>query len=297
MKNILLATDFTPNSDRAVARALRIARETGASLYVLHVVPPYPLKKMKQLTQSLKEELQDLIHKQVEIQHFGKDLKTFVNVVQAADIFNEILTQAYSTKSGLIVLGMHSKKKLQDFFVGTTMERVVRSGLKPVLVVKNMATGDYQKVISGIDYSPGSIAAFRTAQDIAPRADFHALHAYEIPYYAEKTYKYVVSKALVEERHKKDMDEFLKVETARFKKMKKDNGKIAGLLAAGKPQKVLAKKAKSLKADLLTVGAHGQTGFILPGTKLGGTAYEILLDPPCDVLIANNWKETSKILI
>ena len=68
-------------------------------------------------------------------------------------------------------------------------------------------------------------------------------------------------------------------------------------MAAGKPEKVLVKKVKGLKADLLTIGANGETGFILPGTKLGGTALEILLDPPCDVLVANNWKDMTKILI
>ena len=298
MKNILLATDFTPNSDRAVARALRIAREADASLYVLHVTPPYPLKKWKQLNQSLKEELQALIHKQVEAQRFGKEVKTYVNVVQASNIFNEILVQAHSTKADLIVMGMHSKTRLQDFFVGTTMERVIRSGIKPVLVVKNPTTGNYQKVVSGIDYSPGSNAAFRMAKDIAPKADFYTVHAYEIPYYAERAYKYVVSKALVEERHQKNMNNFLKDEISYFKKGQKNgNGKIAGQLAAGKPEKVLVKKVKGLKADLLTIGANGETGFILPGTKLGGTALEILLDPPCDVLVANNWKDMTKILI
>ncbi|MCE7886692.1 MAG: universal stress protein [Alphaproteobacteria bacterium PRO2] len=298
MKNILLATDFTPNSDRAIARAIRLARETNASLYILHVVPPYPLKRLKPLTNSLKEELQALIHKQAEAQRFGKEVKTYVNVVQAADIFNEILVHAHNTKADLIVLGMHGKARLRDYFVGTTMERIIRSGLKPVLVVKNMTSGGYQKIVSGIDYSPGSRAAFRMAKDLAPRADFYTVHAYEIPYYADKTYKYAISKALVEERHKKKMDQFLRNETSHFKKTRKNGeGKIIGQLAAGKPHKILTKKIKSLKADLLTIGANEDAGLFLPGTKLGGTAMEILFDPPCDVLVANNWKDMSQILI
>ena len=297
MKNILLATDFTPNSDRAVARALSLAKETGASLYILHVVPLYPLKKLKRLGQSLKEELQELIHKQVEAQHSEK-VKIYVNVVQAPDIFNEILLHAHSTKADLIVLGMHSKSKLQDFFTGTTIERVIRSGLKPVLVVKNMTTGSYKKIVSGIDYSPGSYTAFRMAKDLAPKANFYAIHAYETPYYAHKTYKYAISRSLVEERHQKKMDKFLKKEIADLNKNQK-NERVTntGQLAPGKPYNKLTGKAKNLKADLLTIGAHGETGFILPGTKLGGTALEVLLDPPCDVLVANNWNDIPQIII
>ena len=112
MKNILLASDFTPNSDRAIARALRLARETGASLYILHVTPPYPLKKLKQLTQSLKEEIQGLFQKQVEAQRLGKEVKTHVKVVQAADVFNEILVHAHNIKAKLIVMGMHKRRIL-----------------------------------------------------------------------------------------------------------------------------------------------------------------------------------------
>jgi universal stress protein E len=298
MKNILLATDFTPNSDKAMARALRLARETSASLYILHVTQPYPHKKLNKLTHSLKEELQALIRRQVEAQRFGKEVKTYITVVQAADIFDEILAHAYSTKAELIVLGMHGKKKLKDFFIGTTMERVIRSGLKPVLVVKNITSGGYKKIVSGIDYSPGSHSAFHMAKDLAPGADLYAVHTYEVPYYADRTYKYAASKALIEQRHQKKMDTFLKNETAYFKKIQKSGGgKIIGQLAGGKPNKVLARKVKHLKADLLTIGSHGELELMFSGTKLGGTALEILFNPPCDVLVTNNWKDVSKILI
>jgi hypothetical protein len=60
---------------------------------------------------------------------------------------------------------------------------------------------------------------------------------------------------------------------------------------------VLTKKVRTFKADLLTIGAHGDVGFVLPGTKLGGTALEMLFNPPCDVLVVNNWKDMSQMLI
>lgn len=107
-----------------------------------------------------------------------------------------------------------------------------------------------------------------------------------------------MSKALVEERHQKKLDKFLKNEISHFNKIQKNGGgTITGQLAPGKPCKILTKKVKSLKASLLTIGAHGDSGFILPGTKLGGTALEVLLDPPCDVLVANNWNDIPKIII
>ncbi len=218
--------------------------------------------------------------------------------MQAVDNYLEILKHAHKIKADLVVMGMHGKSKFQDLFVGTTIERVIRKGLKPVLMVKNISVDSYQDILCGIDFSPGSRAALRVATDIAPNADFHLIHAYEVPYYAEATYEYVVSKALVEEKHQKNMDDFLKQEIAYFKTQHpKSRAEISGKLVPGIVHKALVKKVKSLKADLLTIGAHGQVGFVLPSSKLGGSAQEILINPPCDVLVVSNWTNMSQILI
>lgn len=90
----------------------------------------------------------------------------------------------------------------------------------------------------------------------------------------------------------------MKQEIAYFKKQHPNaRAQISGKLVPGVAHKVLVKKSKSLKADLLTIGAHGQVGFVLPSSKLGGLAQEILINPPCDVLVVNNWTEMSQILI
>ena len=38
MKTILVATDFSPRSDRALRRAILIARRQGATLVLAHVI-------------------------------------------------------------------------------------------------------------------------------------------------------------------------------------------------------------------------------------------------------------------
>ncbi len=94
------------------------------------------------------------------------------------------------------------------------------------------------------------------------------------------------------------MDGFLKQEIAYLKKKHpKARAEMNGKLVPGVVHKALVKKAKSLKADLIAIGAHGQEGFVLPSSKLGGSAQEILINPPCDVLVVNNWTDVSQILI
>lgn len=41
MKNILLATDLSEKADRALERALKIAKEQKAKLHIIHIAPAY----------------------------------------------------------------------------------------------------------------------------------------------------------------------------------------------------------------------------------------------------------------
>ena len=40
ISHILVATDLTDRSDRAIERALQLQRQTGATLMLLHVIEP-----------------------------------------------------------------------------------------------------------------------------------------------------------------------------------------------------------------------------------------------------------------
>ena len=285
MRNILLATDLAANSDRAMERALKIAKETGAKLHIVHVLPGY---KAKKLSSSLREDTEDLIKGYVYDYKDSEGLNITINALQGSEVYAEILGYAKKIKADLIVMGMHGKTKIRDLFVGTTLERVVRKGVWPVLMVKNKPTGGpYQSIVAGADFAPGSRAALRVAMEIAPKAVFHVVHVFEIPYYAETAYYYVEAKALVEENQQKMLNAFLKTETSHFKK---EHGgastRLSGKLVQGPVYDTLVQQAKNAKADVVALGAHGRMG-VMPG-KLGGAAEDILANPPCDVLVARD---------
>lgn len=78
-------------------------------------------------------------------------------------------------------MGMHGKAKLIDMFVGTTIEKVIRKGIKPVLMVKNKVIGNYTDVLVGTDFSAGSKQAFHVAIELFPKSNFHLIHSYSFP--------------------------------------------------------------------------------------------------------------------
>lgn len=286
MRNILLATDLAANSDRATERALKLAKETGAKLHIVHALPGY---KAKKLASSLKEDTEDLIKGYVYDYKDSEGLNITINALQGGETYAEILGHAKKIKADLIVMGMHGKTKIRDLFIGTTLERVVRKGVWPVLMVKNKPTGGpYQSIVAGVDFAPGSRAALRTAMEIAPKAVFSVVHVYNIPVYAgEMSYVYVESQAIMEEEQQKMLNAFLKTETAHFKK--EHNGaasRLSGKLVQGPIYDTLVQQAKNAKADVIALGAHGRMG-IMPG-KLGGAAEDILANPPCDILVARD---------
>ncbi|MCB1563307.1 MAG: universal stress protein [Alphaproteobacteria bacterium] len=289
MKNILLATDLSEKADRALERALKIAKEQKAKLHIIHIAPAYTgPKHNKKWALDLQKGVEELIRLYLEDYKDSKDIKTEITVRQGEEVFSQILETAYTGKADLIVMGMHNKEKLRDLFVGTTLERVVRKGLKPVLMVKNKPAGPYKSVLAPIDFAPASRSALRIGMELAPKAAFNAIHIYNVPAcyadYADPVL-YMKTQEFTENSEKKAMDAFLKTEHTHFAKTHNGQNKnLSGELLEGPVYDTLRKKAKSLKADLMTIGGHSRFGL---ASKLGGTAADMLSNPPCDILVAS----------
>ena len=84
-------------------------------------------------------------------------------MVVTGDPFDGILRTAADVNADLIVMGSHRKQLLLDIFIGTTIERVIRKGSFPVLMVNNEAQRRYEKVVAPVDMSDASANALRVA--------------------------------------------------------------------------------------------------------------------------------------
>jgi universal stress protein E len=83
---------------------------------------------------------------------------------RAGDAFQVIGDEAQSRTVELIVFGAHRRQLLRDVFVGTTVERVVRTAERPALMANGRTGERWSKVIIAIDLSEHSAAAARTAR-------------------------------------------------------------------------------------------------------------------------------------
>lgn len=277
MKRLLMATDLSARSDRALGRAVRLAREHGARLTVVHVVDeglPPPLAEAQTASAG------KIIREHVEALAEGDAPRVSIKVVTGRP-HAAILDMAENIDAELVILGLHRADTLKDMFRGTTAERVLRAKGGPVLLVKERAEAPYGRIMVGVDFSDGARRAVEVAVEFASDAAFHLVHAYDVPFkgflHGTETRREVGKERETQFRHmvERDMAAFLSG-------LEKKAPRLERVLEEGVVREVITRNVRVLKTDLLVIGTHGRTG--LAHALLGSVAEDLLRDPPCDVL-------------
>jgi nucleotide-binding universal stress UspA family protein len=128
LQTILHPTDFSERSGYALQLVCSLARDHGARLIVLHVMP-VPLAQEKRL---YREEMAGELNRlgapdaQVRVEHR----------LEEGDAATQILRVAQETGCDLIVLGTHGRTGLGRLLMGSVAEQVLRMATCPVLTVR-----------------------------------------------------------------------------------------------------------------------------------------------------------------
>ena len=144
---ILVASDLTGRSDRALVRAVRLKRELAATLTLLHVVDPGLGPEVTERRRA--ESIEILEARMLDVSE--ESPRHVVIEALIGDLFATIVGEAEARNADLIVLGEPGKQRLKDLFVGTTTERVIRHSERPVLVVKEGSAEAYRRVLVAFD--------------------------------------------------------------------------------------------------------------------------------------------------
>lgn len=282
MKSLLVASDLSPRSDRAVGRAAALASQLGARLNVLHVVDD-ELPTM--VADRHKIEAEAALDGQIAaLASVEADMVT--RCVVFGTPYRDILSQAETVGAELVVLGTHREDSIGGFFLGTTAERVIRHGDDPVLVVRNHARAPYRRVLIAVDFSVYSRRAVEFALRFVPEGKFFLLHAYDVPFSSYRSRN--ASGSQDSKRHQVQMDAMLSDEFQAFQQsLPAQRPNLEPVFVEGDVRSVIAEQVGALGADLLVVGTHGRTG--LAHALLGSVAEHILAHPPCDVVAVKAW--------
>jgi nucleotide-binding universal stress UspA family protein len=136
---ILVAVDFSAPGDEALERAIELARQSQASIDLLHVIEPggdeFPFgftsygSDRAGLVAYIDRELASRAGR---VQGEGVTCRTGLAEGQPAA---EIVDRARDLGADLIVIGTHGRRGLSHAMLGSVAERVVRRAACPVLTV------------------------------------------------------------------------------------------------------------------------------------------------------------------
>lgn len=135
-KRILFPTDFSPASQDALRWATSLARDTGATLLILHVEEP-PMaygggEMFIASEEGTREELRSAL-----VQVVPLDSRVpFEHELAVGDPATAIVEAASAQNADLIVLGTHGRTGLSRLLMGSVAEAVVRKAKCPVLTIK-----------------------------------------------------------------------------------------------------------------------------------------------------------------
>lgn len=144
MKNILVPTDFSENSDLAIEKAIECAATCDATLHLAYVMPDAPnIFKLSKYMEKGRQQIQDELEKSCEI-YFEKQISRSENKedvkikthVQNGIPFKEILRLEKKLKPDLIVITAQGESALEEVIFGGTANKVIRYSISPVLLVK-----------------------------------------------------------------------------------------------------------------------------------------------------------------
>ncbi len=256
---ILAATDFSTRSSRAVRQAGLLAQNQDSQLHLLHVVDDdQPENLVVMECREAEAILAEQINSVPELR--GTQCRP---VVVTGNPFDGILRTAAEVEADLIVMGSHRKQFLLDIFIGTTVERVIRKGTFPVLMVNNEAQRRYEKVVVPLDLTEPSANALRAARTMNLIEEDQAtlIHAF-IPLAKGKMYvagadQTSMDSYVASERQRKlsELEEFLAANAL-------GNGNWSLRVEEGEPKEIIVRVITEQQPDLLVMGTHGRSGVV-----------------------------------
>ena len=143
-RKILVPLDSSPTSLLGLKEAIRLARDGGARLRLLHVLDETPMLGMLEEGVDLKPFLSDLRKRGRSV--LDRALRRAQQAGVAADsamaesaggpAADAILREAKKWRADAIVMGTHGRRGLRHVVLGSEAERVVRLSPVPVLLVR-----------------------------------------------------------------------------------------------------------------------------------------------------------------
>lgn len=277
MRPVVAGIDLSATGRRVADRARIVAEESGSELKLVHVLEPVKEAMIEDGLASLMRE-----HQRSEAERLAEwcrgrtDSRVELEVVKGSPTW-ELAARAKNAE--LVVLGSSS---MDAFTAGPITRRVARKAASDVLVVRRQPRVPYRRIIAAVDFSEASRITVERSLELFPDADITVL--YSLP----SRFDPILTEAgLFPEEIDASRGNRLELANDRMAEFARAwDGDLRTMVADGPPTETIDEVVRRRNADLLVVGSRGATATRM--VLLGTVAEGLLIQAPCDVLVARS---------
>jgi nucleotide-binding universal stress UspA family protein len=293
LQSVLLATDFSPVSEKPLQHAVALARHYGAKLFLFHVVGSLgltlagPDASLAARTLAWKEAA--LLERKLVLSGALRDLRHQV-IIREGDIRQELEKVIRQEHIDLVVVGTHSRKGVRRLVLGSVAEQIFRCASCLVLTVGPLSpvqsaveASRTRPVLFATDFSAASLRALPYAASFAGQRGTRLalLHVLSPVPHLEGNRWYTAGdvenlRTEVQQTARRRLGEL----TARL------GLTVDPLLMAefGEPAEGILRAADALHAEVITLGLKGQSAFDSLAHLRWSIAYQVACAAACPVL-------------
>lgn len=282
LQKIMVATDFSPDSDRALGHALSLARRYSAQVFLTHIVStdPFTMLAPELAARSLGK------LRQTASQEFGEIMKSerlrnvdFALAIEEGPFWPSLESLIKKFKIDLIVAGTRGMGGVRKFVLGSKAEQIFRQASIPVMIVGPAVEGEpfyeaeFKNILFATDFGAGAARESAYALSLAKRHDTRLNLLHVIPFledHSETALKQAKAEAI------RQMQELAPADT-------KNRCQPGYWVAIGDPAEEILRMALATRAGLIVMGAKEMIGLVdrLPHTN---KAYKVVCESACPVL-------------
>ena len=265
-ENIVLSTDGTDVSAGAVRVALRLGKQCGSKLTVMHMARTYPGYAMFNPTAVGEEEkrAQEVLDK-VE-QQAGTDCVNCVPVMRyGEEPVREIAGQVEDSNADLLIMGRRGVHWLERLVLGEAAARVIGHVRCSVLAVPKGAEMWQKGILLAVD---GSRHADVAALSASALAKCSGLPVTVVTVCASDDLSCDIIKPIAD--RVRDL-------------LVADGVSATSVVLEGRPADQIVQAARDNDCDLIVVGCQGRTG--LDRLLMGSVSQQVVVQASCPVLV------------
>jgi nucleotide-binding universal stress UspA family protein len=276
-------------SDPVVNAGLQVARAAGAKVALVHAFQPRmaygsetPYVAEVVLVEALAAE-SALVTRRLEeqIERLGiRGEELAGKRVEYGPPHRALVEAAAAFGADLLVVGAAESAAVAKLF-GSTADRVIRTSLRPVLVVRPPLAVPPHKALLPVDLSPLSAVAFRRGLAVldraAPGAEVEVEALYVMPETDRGLFEPAARADLSEPEAAREVERFV----ARNKSA--SDRAVAIRVAQGEVETAIRARSDEWGADLVVLGTHGRGGF--ERFLLGSVAADVVRRGTVSVLV------------